>query len=442
MINTLAATLRRAFLTTYDPRPDDSSHLDRIQEQSNDDALVRAAVPDARECERIFGVPLTRRGIQPVYLEITNRSQSPMRLRIVSIDPAYFTPLEAAALNHFSILKRLSAYGLLGWVFFHLILITLPSKLFTAFIANGRMDELFQSLAFRLRPIPPGGTSRGYVFTRFEAGTKVFHVTLYTTARHAPGEPSGTNLPSVDFPFTIPVPGIAADYLRRDFDTLLANQTIVNCDIPELVQRLVAMPVNTSNKTATGTGDPVNLVVIGQFETIVASFVGRWDETETITLASCWRTAKAFLFGSEYRYSPVSSLYLFNRSQDVALQRIRSSINERLHLRLWLTPLKFFDKPVWVGQVSRDIGVRFTTKAWNLTTHRIDPDVDEARDYVVEDLLEAERIDAAAYVSGVTVCTEEAPRHNLTGDPWYSDGKRAVILLSESRTQPRFLDWN
>ncbi len=39
----------------------------------------------------------------------------------------------------------------------------------------------------------------------------------------------------------------------------------------------------------------------------------------------------AFLWGVEYRYSPVSPLYLFGRSQDLALQRIRHSINERLH---------------------------------------------------------------------------------------------------------------
>ena len=101
-------------------------------------------------------------------------------------------------------------------------------------------------------------------------------------------------------------------------------------------------------------------MVIGEFDTLLGAFGGRWDETETITLATCWKTVAAFLLGAEYRYSPVSPLYLFGRSQDFALQRIRESINERLHLRLWLTPLRFHGKPVWVGQVSRDIGVRFT----------------------------------------------------------------------------------
>jgi hypothetical protein len=114
------------------------------------------------------------------------------------------------------------------------------------------------------------------------------------------------------------------------------------------------------------------------------------------------------LRGSPYRYSPVSPLYLFGRSQDVALQRSRRSINKRLHLRLWVTQVRFLGRPVWVGQVSRDIGVRFTTRTWNLTTHRVDPEVDEARDYVVEDLFEAERLEAAGYVEGVGACDPAA----------------------------------
>jgi hypothetical protein len=91
--------------------------------------------------------------------------------------------------------------------------------------------------------------------------------------------------------------------------------------------------------------------------------------------------------------------------------------------------------------VSRDIGVRFTTKTWNLTTHRVDPDVDEARDYVMEDLLEAGRIQATGYIDGVGHCESTSPRRNLTGDPYFTDGKRAVIVLSESRTEPQFVAW-
>ena len=256
------------------------------------------------------------------------------------------------------------------------------------------------------------------------------------------GESAEPGESSAEFTFSIPVPGIAADYLRRDFDRASAPGSLVDCDVATLVERLIAMPAATTNKSGKRTGDPVNLVVIGEFATILGAFAARWDESETITLATCWKTVRSFLLGSQYRYSPVSPLHLFGRSQDVALQRTRRSINERLHLRLWLTPLRFRGEPVWVGQVSRDIGVRFTTKTWNLTTHRVDPDVDEARDYVIEDLLQAERIEAAGYVDGVGACEPRAPRRNLTGDPYFTDGKRAVILLSGTRVEPKMMAWS
>ena len=245
----------------------------------------------------------------------------------------------------------------------------------------------------------------------------------------------------VDLSFAISVPGINADYLHKKLDAFVPSDPATDCDIPKLIQRLREVSVTTSNHKNTGSGDPVNLVVIGGFETLLNAFTGRWDETEVISLATCWKTARAFLLGSEYRYSPVSSLYLFNRSQDIALQQIRQSISERLHLRLWLAPMTFRGEPVWIGQVSRDIGVRFTTAAWNLTTHRIDPDIDESRDYVLEDLLDAERVEAAGYVDANSPSTSGSPRRNLTGDPYYTDGRRVVIQLSPNRTQPRFVAW-
>jgi len=440
LFRSLTFLFKRLFIASFAPAEADMDFLHRAQRQENAYAEVLAAVPGPHEAARIFGASVTSRGIQPLFVRITNRSEVPLRLKVVGIDPNYFSPLEAAAANHFSIFSRLTAYGLVGWVFFHMLLLMLPSKIITSVWANQRMDEYFLKRAFRLRPIPPGATSEGFIYTQFSAGTKVFLVSLFTTRRSAGATTVAT--PVIDFSFSIPVPGIAVDYLKRDFAAIAAGESVVNCDVAEIARRIEGLPAATTNRSGDREGDPVNLVVVGDFEQIVGSFVGRWDETETITLASCWRTVKAFLLGSEYRYSPISPLYLFGRSQDVALQRIRHSINERLHLRLWMAPLRYQQQPVWVGQVSRDIGVRFTTKVWNLTTHRIDPDVDEARDYVVEDLLEAEHVTSVAYLPGVGACTPATPRHNLTGDPYGTDGMRAVILLDSGRRQPEFIDWS
>jgi hypothetical protein len=440
ILRSLADRLVRCAITAYRPDEKFTGFMERAVTQEEPRARVTVAVLAPAESRRLFGVDVGRRGIQPVFLRIENRAATALRLQAVTIDPRYFTPLEAAGVNHFSITRRLSAFGALGWLFLPLLLFA-PLKLLTAWLANGRMDAVFRRQGFRLVPIQPSATATGFVFTTVDLGTKVVHVRLTpleplraSIARlltHAPA--AGPSEATVDLVFTVPVPGIAADYLDRDFATLRPAHAVEPCTQEDLVPRLEEMPATTTNARGTRSGDPANLVVIGDFDTLLGAFAARWDESETISLATCWKTVQAFLLGSNYRYSPVSPLHLFGRDQDIALQRTRHSINERLHLRLWLTPLGFEGKPVWVGQVSRDIGVRFTTKAWNLTTHRIDPDVDESRDYVIEDLVAAGRVRAAGYVGGVGACPPNAPRHNLTGDPYFTDGKRAVILLAASR---------
>ena len=449
------ALIRQLFTAPYAPDPTLRTFLKRAQTQQASAAEVTVAVLDSAESRRLFGVPLARRGLQPVFLRIDNRGPAPLRLQVLSIDPNYYTPLEAAAVHHYSLLRQLAVFGVLAWFILPFVLLVLPFKLISAYRANRRMNEWFQAQAFHLRPIAPGCTAEGFVFTRLDSGTKIVHVCLHImrtsaeTAAQVMAADSGaisslptSSQPAMELTFSIPVPGIAVDYHHGELPELLAAGAEQCGSVPSLVERLRAMPTATTNRRGTGAGDPVNLVVIGAFDALITAFAARWDETETITLGTCWKTARAFLLGSAYRYSPVSPLYLFGRSQDVALQRSRRSINERLHLRLWLAPIRFLDQPVWVGQVSRDIGVRFTPRTWNLTTHRIDPEVDEARDYVLEDLLEAERVEAAGYVGGTGACDATAPRRNLTGDPYFTDGKRAVILIAATRTTPRFVVWS
>jgi hypothetical protein len=126
----------------------------------------------------------------------------------------------------------------------------------------------------------------------------------------------------------------------------------------------------------------------------------------------------------------VSPLYVFGRKEDVVAQKARNTINERIHARFWLTPYTFDGRRVWIGQVSRDIGVRLTDQTWNLTTHKIAPDVDFDRTYFLQDLFLSGFVERYGYVNGVGAAPVSAPRPNLTGDPYYTDGLRAVIFLS------------
>ena len=204
-------------------------------------------------------------------------------------------------------------------------------------------------------------------------------------------------------------------------------------NLQQLVAKLEAMPCCVRDEKGQDKGDPLNLVFVGDIKDMYYAFMrAGWDETETIYSSSLLKTAASAISGGRYRYSPVSPLYVFGRSQDTALQRARSSIHERNHLRIWLTPIRHEGEPVWIGQISRDIGVHFTWRT--ITTHKIDPDVDETREFLAEDMAYAEALAKIGYVGGVGATSYDKPRGNLTGDPYFTDGQRVVMWISGAPT--------
>jgi len=240
------------------------------------------------------------------------------------------------------------------------------------------------------------------------------------------------------FTFMVPDPDFRSDSRAVDFSSLYQEQEIVEYHTKDdLRAALEALPCCTTNQKGTAQGDPLNLVLIGDTDDIFGALVRRgWHPTEQTWSGAIWRTVKSFLAGTRYRYSPVSSLYLYGRRQDLAGQKARATIHERNHFRLWLAPMRFRGKQVWIGQISRDIGVRVTTKSPTLTTHKIDPDVDEARSYLVQDLAYSQALARLSLVPGVGEASQSEPRHNLTEDPYYTDGLRALM---EFEPRPRTL---
>jgi hypothetical protein len=99
-------------------------------------------------------------------------------------------------------------------------------------------------------------------------------------------------------------------------------------------------------------------------------------------------------------------------------------------MRLWLAPYMVEGRSVWLGQISRDIGIKLTRKSPALMTHVIDPLVDEARQFLLESLLFRHRIDTFGFVRAAEPATLERPRENLTGDPYITDGMRLILFLA------------
>jgi hypothetical protein len=270
-------------------------------------------------------------------------------------------------------------------------------------------------------PLPPRSILSGYIFSRVDEGTKSFNVDVI-----------GDGNPYL-MTFFVPVPGLRLDHYEVDIPGMYPESELQHVNLKQLVEKLEAMPCCVRDEDGQDKGDPLNLVFVGDIKDMYYAFMrAGWDETETIYGSSLLKTAASAISGGRYRYSPVSPLYVFGRSQDTALQRARSSIHERNHLRIWLTPLRYEGEPVWIGQISRDIGVHFTWRT--ITTHKIDPDVDETREFLAEDMAYAEALAKIGYVGGVGATSYDKPRGNLTGDPYFTDGQRVVMWISGAPT--------
>jgi hypothetical protein len=415
---------------SYDPRPLGAVPFrERAASQRRGALSVSAAALGQQESALLFGVPLATRGIQPVWLEIANGHDNSYLFLQQSVDPDYFSPREAAFKSRFSPTKRVLGYGLASLLFLP-VLLAVPFQYFSARSANGRMEALFEERALGNRVIAPGEHAAGFVYAPIDEGTKQVSLDLM-------------GLDGVErFTLFTQVPGARLDHLELEPENLYAREEVRELSWGALGAALAALPCCTTDRGEDRDGDPLNLIVIGDLDELLQAFSrARWDETELIDVASSFKTARSFFFGYTYRYSPVSDLYLWGRRQDVAFQKARGTIHRRNHLRLWLSPFRLESREVWVGQVSRDIGVKFTTKTWNLTTHAIDPDIDDSRENVIGDLLQSRRVALITYLPGSQASTAEEPARNLMDDPYYTDGFRAVVVLSDDPVEAQVFRW-
>jgi hypothetical protein len=371
---------------------DGASFHERAETKVDESFRVTTVALSGEEARRFLGVDLQKRGIRPVWVEIENRSDQGAWYFPIGTDPAYFAPFEVAYMFHH------------WWTGDR----------------NRRISEHLIGNAMPLE-VPAGRTAKGFVYTHDGEGTGYVRIEIVDDVR------------AHEYRFVSRVPGERWDFQRVDFASLYPESKVRDLDFPALLAELEKLPCCAADEKGNPVADPLNLVLVGKRREIAFPFVQRgWNLTEPFDVQSALRSVRAFLFGSSYRTSPVSPLYLFGRPQDAALQKPRNDIDRRNHLRMWLAPFSFEGRSVWVGQVSRDIGVRLTTHSWYLTTHKIDPDVDDSRDYLLQDLVLTGYLSRVAFLPGVGEASQDAPRHNLTGDPYFTDGKRLLLVMDSS----------
>jgi hypothetical protein len=382
--------------TSFNPRPIGEVGFERRALSKTDGGVTVSVVALSEdEARGAMGVDLARRGIQPVWIKIENHEAVGYVVPPLVIDHDYFSPTESAWQVH-------------GWL---------------SGATNARIDAHFLKLRLPLR-VGPGETVSGFVFTNLDQGVKYVSV-----------ECIGAGAVQVRrFTFLAPVPGLRTDYEGANYQVppwkrVYKEEEIRNLDEAALHVWVEALPCCTLGGDRKTPGDPLNVVFVGEGPILALALARQgWHVTSAITPGSAWHTISSSLFGSPYRYGPVSALYFFGRHQDLAVQKARTDVNLRDHMRLWRAPVNLNGTEVWVGQTSRDIGVRLTTKT--ITTHKIDPDVDGARWYLMQDMFYSQSLRRFAFAKGVGATSPANPRANFTGDPYWTDGLRLVMWLS------------
>jgi len=385
----------------FNPRPlDEVPFTERAQTQVKGNIRVTAAVLSAAETKAVFDVDLYKKGIQPVWLEIENNDEKPVWFLHAGLDPAYFAPLEAAFMSHFAFSKK----------------------------ANHQMDLYFYEQSMQ-RYVEPGSVRSGFVFTHLDLGTKDINVDLI-------GEDNEVRT----FTFFISVPGLRIDHQDVDWNTLYSKDEIITLNEEDLRKELEALPCCTTGRWGKVPDNPINLIIIGRGEDVHHALIrGGWSETASRSDIGIYvRSA----FRELGRYLPVSPAYFYGRPQDAAFRKVVKTDRVRSHLRLWLSPLTLNGTPVWAGQINREIEKRSAQNGDLVNVN--EPDIDEARTYILQNLWYTQGISKYGYVKGVGKSPITNQRRNLNNDLYFTDGLRIVLWISDDLTsfsEVEFVEW-
>ena len=264
----------------------------RANTQTEQLITVSAAVPSREEAEAIFGIDLYDQGIQPVWLEIENASDSIARYAPVSTDRYYFPPQEVVYKNRKGYSNE----------------------------ARETMQKHFDAL-YMDRFIHGGETRSGFVFTHVDWGAKGFNVDVFNerSAHH--------------FSFLERVPGFVPDYANIKFNEIYSEDDVRRVDVEQLHAALKAMPCCSTDEDG-GNGEAINMIFVGPGkELLVGLLRSNWVET-------------AAADASERKPD-----YLFDRTQD-AIFRYESRVDDSIYeMRAWLAPLLVDGERVWLAQV-------------------------------------------------------------------------------------------
>jgi hypothetical protein len=277
--------------------------------------------------------------------------------------------------------------------------------------------------------LAPGSSRSGFVFTNLDLGTKSFNVDLV----------GDDNLVKT-FTFFISVPGLRADHQDVEFDNLYSDGEVVRYSEADFKDALKNLPCCTTDQNGMQQDLPINVIIIADGNDLLRVLIrAGWGETATTKKSASTEQALSSDFPQSYRYAPVTPIYYYGRNQDASFREKGARGYERNLLRLWLSSMRFEEKKVWVGQVTRKpIDSSFSKKKQKIN-------LDEVRSFLLQNLWYAQGIKKFGFVEGSGLSAPfSKPQTTFRGVTYATDGYRAVLWISGdpvSLSDVEMIDW-
>jgi LssY C-terminus len=199
-------------------------------------------------------------------------------------------------------------------------------------------------------------------------------------------------------------------------------------ELADMVQLLPPRSLNGEGRE----GDMLNLIFAAKEVDLQEAFArAGWLKVEKSKPRIIWH-----LLWQRKRYTklPMGRLYVFGRAPDFsyALPDPKSIVARRHHLRIWKTGGSDDGIPLWVAAATHDVGIQFVKRRFRLL-HRIDPNVDEERDFIAASLAVTRQLVRQTYMNRADPVFRA---ETATGQSYYSDSRMLLLELRRQASTP------
>lgn len=346
---------------------------------------LNAAVLSTDDSQRMFGSNINKTGVQPVWIEVENNTNQVLWLLRSGTDPDLFSPMEVAWPFHVSFASE----------------------------TNARLDDHFSALSFQ-NPVSPGTKQSGIIFANPHHMTRLLSVDIL-----GQGEL---------FPFTMfpPVPDdqtIKATAALVNVRQLVKEVTVDIKETDSFRTRLEQLPCCATGADGNKSGDPLNVILIGDLADIATALVRRGFRLDALDFDK--------------------KQHLYGRPPDIVARKKGQAGVPTNWVRMWVAPLRYQGQTVFVVQAGRRQGWRMEKVVEDDLI--LNPKVDEVRNLLIQDMAYSSGLRKIAFIDGVGATEPGESRSSLGDTSYQTDGLRAVLFFvtrPQSLSNIEFLDWH